>query len=139
MDVLFTVTVAAGGQGQPYVQSRTGAGELAMSRRSERKHAARGGAIDYVDGIVKLECPSGHVVGYLWRPDNGASQTILLDAKRRRRPDVDTAGALQFTCTTCRHRGVRLDLQLSAARAEQLLAAAHHDRTRPEADFMLGG
>ena len=99
----------------------------------------RGGAIDYVDGIVRLRCPNGHVVGYLWRPDNLVNQTILLDAKRRRGPDVEGSGALRFTCASCLHSGVRLDLRLSAARAEQLLAAAYQDRTRPEAVQVLGG
>ena len=54
LDVLMSDHRDAGRQGRARFRSRTGEGELAMSRRSDRKRAVRGGAIDYVDGIVRL-------------------------------------------------------------------------------------
>lgn len=110
-----------------------------MSRRSERKCESRGGAIEYVDGVVRLECPSGHPVGYLWRPDNGADETIRLDKNRRNGVRLADEQTLSFTCDTCTHDGKRLDLQLIWAKATAILGDAHQDRTRATLVHVLGG
>ncbi len=110
-----------------------------MSRRSRRVRAAHGLVIDYVDGIVRLECPSSHVVGYLWQPDNDDIGTFRLDSRRRNAILVTAGETLLFTCTACGRDGKKLDLRLSQPRAEEIVDRAHRDRTREVHVHVLGG
>ena len=110
-----------------------------MSRRSRRFRSEHGLVVDYVDGIVRLECPTRHVVGYLWQPDTSADTTYLLDEHKRKQGEVAGPGPLRFSCATCLHNGKRHNLLLSVDRAQEEAVAARRDRTRETHVHVLGG
>ena len=108
-----------------------------MSRRSDRKADARGGAIEHLDGMVRLDCPHGHAVGWLWRP-YGRGVIVAFDRERTAGQPV-TEWPLRLTCTSCRLEGRTPDLRLSQDRAAVLLAQVVADTACQTLVHILGG
>jgi hypothetical protein len=114
-----------------------------MSRRSDCKRDIHGGVSQRADAKVRLECPHGHTIGYLYCP--GASGPTMVSGQHRgsalnRFRTVKGIQPLRFHCYPCFHStGMELDLRLSQARAEQLLQDVLADPDHREHPHVLGG
>jgi hypothetical protein len=112
---------------------------VAVSRRSDRKRDIGGTASQHKDAAVRLECPHGHTVGYLYAADR-CGPMMLTDEHRGGGRPFKGVLPLRLGCRPCfTDAGMRMDLRLSQERAQALLAAALADPTHREHNHILGG
>ena len=92
------------------------------------------GKTDRVYGALKLQCPSGHVVG-MAVAQNGRYH---LDGNPE---EVEHAGGVKYrwTCKACLRAGRNPDLQASWAKLRERLEELDTDRTLGVVKYTLGG
>lgn len=91
----------------------------------------RGMVVHQAYAIVRLKCPSGHVVGKVTRSVTGR---IKLHGRQ-----FTSVEPLAVRCVNCEAAGRRLDLRASLSRIEALLDEVEPDPTRGAVDYVLGG
>lgn len=92
-------------------------------------------------GILKLECPLGHLLAKILMNDNSPEMQLYGTSAwgpgwKSERP-LDEP--LNVRCPACESQGVRMDLRGSWDKARELLTEISNDEFRSSDKYVLGG
>lgn len=97
--------------------------------------------ISYVDGVVAIECPQGHVLVQVVYDTFEEYDLALFgggDWGRGWKSDRPLDHPLALRCPTCLDKGVRMDLRGSWAKVHELAAANAQDHSSKKYTYRIG-